>query len=184
MKNIELLLISIALAMDAFSVSICKGLTMKYKFKRNSIIIAISFSFFQMLMPLIGYFLGSNLNDYFLKFNHIIAFILLSIIGFNMIKESYKKEDINIGLSIKELLILSIATSIDAMAVGITFSLFSVNLLKSILMIGITAFIFSLIGVNIGKLLGANLEKKAQIIGGIVLILMGIKILLEHFGIF
>lgn len=184
MKNIELLLISIALSMDAFSVSICKGLTMKYKFKRNSLIIAISFSFFQMLMPLIGYFLGSNLNDYFISFNHIIAFVLLSVIGFNMIKESYHDEKVNEGLSIKELLMLSIATSIDAMAVGITFSFFSVNLVIAILMIGISAFVFSIIGVNIGKLIGKNFEKKAQIIGGIVLILIGVKILLEHFDIF
>ena len=184
MKNIELLLISIALSMDAFSVSICKGLSMKYKFKRNSLIIALSFSFFQMLMPLIGYLLGSNLNDYFISFNHIIAFCLLSVIGFNMIKESYHDEKVNEGLSIKELLMLSIATSIDAMAVGITFSFFSVNLVIAISMIGISAFIFSLIGVNIGKLIGKNFEKKAQIIGGIVLILIGVKILLEHFDIF
>ena len=120
MNNIELLLISIGLAMDAFSVSICKGLTMKHKWRRNSFLIAFSFSFFQMLMPLIGYFLGSNLGEYFISFNHIIAFCLLTIIGINMIKESYKNEDIKIGLSIKELLMLSIATSIDAMAVGIT----------------------------------------------------------------
>ncbi|MBQ8472954.1 MAG: manganese efflux pump [Bacilli bacterium] len=184
MKNIELLLISIALSMDAFSVSICKGLTMKHKFRRNSLIIAISFSFFQMLMPLIGYFLGSNLSDYFISFNHIIAFILLSVIGFNMIKESYHDEKVNDGLSIKELFMLSIATSIDAMAVGITFSFFEVNLVIAILMIGISAFVFSLIGVNIGKLIGKNFEKKAQIIGGIVLILIGVKILLEHFDIF
>lgn len=182
MKNFELLLISIALAMDAFSVSICKGLTMKHKFKRNSLIIALSFSIFQMLMPLIGYFLGSNLNEYFLSFNHIIAFVLLSVIGFNMIKESYHDEKVNEGLSIKELILLSIATSIDAMAVGITFSLFKVNLCIAILMIGITAFILSLIGVNLGKLIGKNFEKKAQILGGIVLILIGVKILLEHFG--
>ena len=169
MNNIELLLISIGLAMDAFSVSICKGLTMKHKWRR---------------MPLIGYFLGSNLGEYFISFNHIIAFCLLTIIGINMIKESYKNEDIKIGLSIKELLMLSIATSIDAMAVGITLSFFEVNLVFAILLIGITAFIFSLIGVNIGKFIGKNFEKKAQIIGGTVLILIGIKILLEHFDIF
>ena len=184
MNNIELVLISIGLAMDAFSVSICKGLTMKYKWRRNIFLIAFSFSFFQMLMPLIGYFLGSNLNSYFISFNHIIAFVLLTIIGINMIKESYKNEDIKIGLSIKELLMLSIATSIDAMAVGITLSFFEVNLVFAILLIGITAFIFSLIGVNIGKFIGKNFEKKAQIIGGTVLILIGIKILLEHFDIF
>ena len=135
-------------------------------------------------MPLIGYFLGSSLSSKFLSFNHLIAFGLLSVIGINMIKESYSKSDIKIGLSIKELLILSIATSIDAMAIGITFSLFDVNLIVAISMIGITAFIFSLIGVLIGKIIGKNFEKKAQIIGGIVLILIGVKILLEHFNIF
>lgn len=182
MENIELLLISIALSMDAFSVSICKGLTMKYKFKRNSFLIAFSFSFFQMLMPLIGYFLGSHLNDYFLSFNHIIAFVLLFIIGFNMIKEAYGESDIKIGLSIKELFMLSIATSIDAMAIGLTFSLFKVNLLTAISMIGIITFILSFIGVYIGSLLGKNSTKKAQVFGGIILILIGLKIFLEHFG--
>jgi len=184
MSNIELLLISIGLSMDAFSVSVCKGLSMKYKFRRNSIVIATSFSFFQMLMPLIGYFLGSNLNSYFLKFNHIIAFVLLLVIGINMIKDSYKDEDIKIGLSIQELIFLSIATSIDAMAIGITFAFFNVNLFFAISLIGITAFIFSLIGVNMGKMLGNINPKISQVFGGIVLILLGFKILLEHFGIF
>lgn len=183
MKNIELLLISIALAMDAFSVSICKGLTMKYHFIRNSIILSISFSFFQMLMPLIGYYLGSNLNIFLINFNHIIAFVLLSIIGINMIKESYNDDINNISFNIKELFILSIATSIDAMTVGITFSLFPINLIKTILMIGIITFILSLIGVNIGKKLGKKLEKTAEIIGGIILILLGIKFLLEYFNV-
>ena len=184
MNIIELLLISIGLSMDAFSVSICKGLSMKHKFRRNSFIIALSFSFFQMLMPLIGYFLGNSLNSYFVKFNHIIAFFLLLVIGINMIKDSYDDKDINIGLSIKELFILSIATSIDAMAIGITFAFFKVNLPVAIALIGISAFIFSLIGVNLGNFIGKISPKKAQIMGGIVLILLGFKILLEHFDIF
>lgn len=184
MKNFELLLISLALAMDAFSVSICKGLSLKHNFKKNSIIIALSFSLFQMLMPILGYFLGSTLNSFFLKFNHIIAFSLLSVIGFNMIKESYHDEKVSDNLNIKELIFLSIATSIDAMAVGITFSLFKINLMVAIFLIGICCFILSLIGVNIGKLIGKNFNKKAQVIGGIVLILMGLKFLLEHFNIF
>ena len=170
MNYIELLIISISLSMDAFSVSISKGITMKYKVKRNSFIISLSFSFFQMLMPLIGYYLGSKLNNYFISFNHIIAFIILTIIGINMIKESYNKEDINIGLSIKELISLSIATSIDALAIGITFSLFKINL-----------FILCFIGVNLGKILGNKYESKSQIIGGITLIIIGLKSLLEHF---
>lgn len=170
--------------MDAFSVSICKGLSMNYKFKRNSFLIAFSFSFFQMLMPLIGYFLGNSLNSYFIKFNHIIAFCLLLVIGINMIKDSYENNDINSGLSIKELIVLSIATSIDAMAIGVTFAFFTVNLPLAIALIGISAFSFSFIGVNLGKFLGNFSPKKAQIIGGIVLILLGFKILLEHFNIF
>ena len=175
MKNFELLLISIALAMDAFSVSICKGLTMKHKFRRNSLVIALSFSLFQMIMPLIGYFLGSKLSK------SIIAFILLFVIGFNMIKEAYHDEDVKPGLAISELIFLSFATSIDAMAVGITFSFFDVNLKLAIIMIGLAAFLFSIVGVNLGKLIGNKFEKKAQIIGGGVLILIGFKILFEHF---
>ncbi len=181
MKNYEIILISIALAMDAFSVSICKGLTMKYKFKRNSLIIAISFSLFQMIMPLIGYFLGSKLSNALIDFNHIIAFILLLVIGFNMLHDAYHDEKVKPGLSIGELIFLSFATSIDAMAIGITFSFFEVNLKFAIFSIGLAAFIFSLIGVNLGKIIGNKFEKQAQIIGGIVLIIIGFKILLEHF---
>lgn len=181
MKYIEIIIISFALAMDAFSVSICKGVSLKYKIKRNSFLISLSFSIFQMIMPLIGYYLGNKLNTYFFTFSHIIAFIILITIGINMIKESYTKEDINIGLSIKELLSLSIATSIDALAIGITFALFKINLLLSILTIGIITFILCIIGVNIGKLIGNKYENKSQIIGGIVLIIMGIKNLLEYF---
>ena len=183
MKLFELILISLSLAMDAFSVSICKGLSMKYKFKRNIFIISLSFSLFQMLMPLLGYFLGSRLNAYFLNFNHIIAFFILTIIGINMIKESYTKNDINIGLNIKELLGLSIATSIDAMAVGITFSFFKVNIPLAIILIGIITFILSFIGVILGKYIGKKFEKKSEIFGGLVLILLGLKFLLEHFNI-
>ena len=181
MNNIELLIISFALAMDAFSISICKGITMKYKVRRNSFLISLSFSVFQMIMPIIGYYFGSKLNKYFLTLNHLIAFIILSIIGINMIKESYTNEDINIGLSIKELLSLSIATSIDAMAIGITFSLFKMNLLLSILTIGIITFILCFIGVNLGKKIGNKYEQIAEILGGIFLIIIGIKSLLEHF---
>ena len=180
MNNIEIFLISLGLAMDAFSVSICKGLTMKYKFKRNAFLMALSFSIFQMLMPLIGYFLGNTLSNKLINFNHIIAFTLLTIIGINMIKESYKDEDIKIGLSIKELIGLSIATSIDAMAVGITFAFFNINLIKAIFMIGTVCFSLCLIGVYLGKLIGKRFNSLASIIGGIVLILIGLKILLEH----
>ena len=133
-----------------------------------------------MLMPLIGYFLGNTLSNKLINFNHIIAFILLTIIGINMIKESYKDEDIKVGLSIKELIGLSIATSIDAMAVGITFAFFNIRLIKAILIIGIICFSLCLIGGYLGKLIGKKFNSLASIIGGIVLILIGLKILLEH----
>ena len=181
MKYISIFIISIALAMDAFSVSICKGVSLKYKVKRNSFLIALSFSFFQMIMPLIGYFLGNKLNNYFFSFSHLITFFILVTIGINMIKESYNKEDINIGLSIKELLSLSIATSIDALAIGITFALLKINILLSILTIGIITFILCIIGLFIGKIIGNKYENKAQIIGGIILIIMGIKSIVEYF---
>lgn len=179
MKKIEILIISLAVAMDAFSVSICQGLNIKNKFK-NSLIIALSFSLFQMLMPLIGYFFGKTLNTNFLKFNNLIAFIFLITIGFNMIKESYNNKNLKIGLNFKELILLSIITSIDAMSVGLTFSFFSINLLFTILEIGIITFILSLIGVNLGNLIN-NLSLKSEIIGGIILILLSLKFLFEYF---
>ena len=156
---------------------------MSYK---KTIIIALFFGVFQALMPLLGYFLGNAFASSIAAIDHWIAFILLGLIGINMIKEALDDEIecVDDTLRIGDLIMLSIATSIDAMAVGITLSFFEVNLVFAILLIGITAFIFSLIGVNIGKFIGKNFEKKAQIIGGTVLILIGIKILLEHFDIF
>jgi len=176
----EILLISISLAMDAFSVSISKGITMNYKIKRNSLILATSFSIFQMIMPLIGYYLGNLLNIYLLKYNYLIVFFILTIIGINMIKESYSNNIINSKLSLKELLLLSIATSIDALSIGITFSLFKINLLLTISIIGIITFILSFIGVNLGKILN-NKFNNINILGGIILIILGLKNLLELF---
>lgn len=167
--------------MDAFSASVCKCLNIKNNFKLNSIIISFSFSIFQMIMPLIGYFLGNTLSDKLINFNHIIAFVLLSVVGINMIKESYKKEDLNNNFNFKELITLSIATSIDALSVGITFSFFKINLVNTIITIGITCFILSLLGCFIGKVIGNKINNLANIIGGIILILIGLKILLEHF---
>lgn len=184
MKIYELIIISISLSMDAFSVSICKGLILNKNIKKYALIIALSFSLFQVLMPLLGYFLGNTLNSYFLKFNKLIAFILLFIIGFNMIKESLNQNDINNTLSFKELLSLSIATSIDAFSIGLTFSLFKVNLLLACSLIGIITFILCFIGVLIGKIIGNKFEKISSIFGGIVLIIMSLKFLLEHFNIF
>ena len=181
MNFLDILFISISLAMDAFSISLSKGLSMTYKYKRNFFLISLSFSIFQMIMPLIGYLFGSKINKYFLTFNHIISFLILFFIGINMINNSFKKENINVGLSIKELLMLSIATSIDAMIVGITFSLFNINLLKTILIIGIITFILCIIGIKIGKYLSNKYESISKILGGIILIIISLKNLLDYF---
>ena len=122
MKLFELILISLSLAMDAFSVSICKGLSIKTNFKKKAFLLALSFSIFQVLMPILGFLLGNSLSEYFLKFNHLIAFFLLTVIGFNMLKESSKENDINNSFAFKEILGLSIATSIDGFSIGISFS--------------------------------------------------------------
>ena len=184
MKIYELIIISFSLGMDAFSVSICKGLQLNKNIRKYSLIIALSFSFFQMLMPLSGYFLGNILNNYFLKFNKLIAFILLFIVAVNMIKESFENNNLSNTLTLKELLILSIATSIDAFSIGLTFSLFKVNLILAIFIIGIITFILCFIGVLIGKIIGNKFEKISEVFGGLVLIIMSLKFLLEHFKIF
>ena len=179
MNNLKIILISIGLSMDAFSVSLCKGLSIKNNL--YSLILSLSFSIFQMIMPVIGYFLGNILSDKLIAFNHIIAFVLLSVVGINMIKDSYKKEDLDNKFNFKELITLSIATSIDALSVGITFSFFKINLIKTIITIGITCFIFSFLGTFIGRIIGNKINNLASIIGGVILILIGLKILLEHF---
>ena len=176
----EIILISISLAMDAFSVSISKGLNIKNNIFKISLIIALFFSIFQMLMPILGYYLGNIFSNYILKFNNIIASILLLVIGFNMLKDSYHSNLLNTKISIKELIGLSIATSIDAFSIGITFSLFKINILNTIIVIGIITFILSFLGTLIGKIIGNKFEKISEIIGGIVLILMGLKFLFFH----
>jgi len=180
MGIIELISISVSLAMDAFSASICKGLKEKKFNLRNSLIVGLYFGFFQSLMPTIGYYLGNFLSDKISAFDHYLAFILLSFIGFTMIKESNKDKDDNQSLEFKEMLLLSIATSIDALIVGITFSFLKVNLLFSVLIIGIITFLLTSLGYNIGNFFGLKYQKKAQILGGIILIIMGLKILIEH----
>jgi len=182
MGLIEILLIGIGLAMDAFAVAICKGLSMKKINWKNAIIIAIWFGTFQALMPLIGYFLGNAFEEFVKNFDHWVAFILLSFIGGNMLKESFNTgvEEKNEKIDFKTMLILSIATSIDALAVGITFSFFDVNIWSSIFLIGIITFIISIIGVKIGNKFGDKYERKAEFFGGAILVIIGIKILVEH----
>ena len=185
MNLFEILLIALGLAMDAFVVAICKGLSMKKISLNKTIIIALYFGVFQTVMPIIGYILGSTFSNIIEKVDHWVAFILLGIIGLNMIKESFDKEleNRNEKIDIKTMSLLAIATSIDALAVGITFAFLKVSLLISTIIIGIITFGLSILGVCIGNKFGDKFQSKAEFAGGIVLILIGIKILLEHLGI-
>lgn len=183
MQFTEITLISIGLAMDAFAVATCKGLAMKKMSWKKAIIIAMYFGFFQAIMPVIGYCLGVNFQEKIANIDHWIAFILLSAIGINMIKEittTDNNDDKNDNVDFKTMIVLAIATSIDALAIGITFAFLKCNIYISAINIGIITFILSLIGVKIGNVFGCKYEKKAQILGGGILILLGIKILLEH----
>lgn len=185
MGILGIFLIGVGLAMDAFAVSICKGLSMKKLNYKKMIIIALYFGLFQGLMPLIGYLLGTSFQSIIESVDHWIAFILLSLIGANMIRETFSEEEDNINdkVDFKTMILLAIATSIDALVVGVTFAFLKVNLILSVLIIGVVTFILSLIGVFIGNKFGNKHEKVASIIGGIILLLMGIKILIEHLGI-
>lgn len=185
MTFIELLLIAIGLSMDAFSVSICKGLTTKKFSWHMALVCGMWFGGFQALMPMIGYFLGAQFQDMIEAYDHWIAFGLLFLIGANMIREAVwgKEEQQDGSLGFKTMLLLAIATSIDALAVGVSFACIQVKLWSSVIVIGITTFLFSVLGVKIGNVFGSKYEKSAEIIGGIILILIGLKILLEHLGV-
>lgn len=185
MGVLEIVLVSVGLAMDSFAVSICKGLSMKNFDIKNGLIIGLYFGLFQGLMPLIGYLLGSSFEIYITSIDHWIAFGLLTVIGLNMIKESFSKdgESFNDKVDFKTMFPFAIATSIDALAVGITFAFLRVNIVMAFLLIGIITFILSFVGVKLGNKFGNKYEKKAQIVGGIILVLIGIKILLDHLGI-
>lgn len=184
MTNIELLLIAIGLAMDAFAVSICKGLSMKKMEWKKALIIGGYFGFFQGFMPVIGFLLGKGFESKIASIDHWIAFFLLLYIGGNMIKEalSKKEEEYEDLIDVKTMVILAIATSIDALAVGVTFAFFKVDIIFAVMLIGLVTFLLSVVGVKIGNLFGDKYEKKAEIAGGIILILMGIKILIEDLG--
>lgn len=185
MGIIELMIISFGLSMDAFATAICKGLTLRKNSIRNSVIVGFYFGLFQAIMPLIGYLFGSVFGDAIAKFDHWVVFVLLGFLGLNMIKESFSTDDNcdTCNLNFKVMFLLAIATSIDALAVGITFAFLKVNIILAILLIGIITFIMSFIGVKLGSKFGSKYEKKAQILGGVILIGMGLKILLEHLGI-
>ena len=188
MSFAELLLIGVALSMDAFAVAVCKGLSMKKINWGHGAVIALLFGGFQALMPLVGWLLGTQFQRYITSFDHWVAFALLAFIGGKMTLESFKKDEEDAcvpeeALDLGELLILAVATSIDALAVGITFALLpDVNIWSSIGLIGVTTFLLSLLGVAVGNRFGSKYRKKAELAGGLILIAIGLKILLEHLG--
>ena len=185
MGVLEIVLIAIGLAMDAFAVSICKGLSMKKMSWKKALIVALYFGLFQGLMPVIGFLLGTSFESLVTKIDHWIAFGLLMIIGINMLKEAFgnESENCNDNVDFKTMVVLAIATSIDALAVGITFAFLKTNIILAALVIGIITFAICIIGVKIGNKFGDKYERKAETVGGLILIFIGIKILLEHLGI-
>lgn len=184
MGLIELFLIAVGLSMDAFAVSVCKGLAMpKCTFKKAAIV-GLWFGGFQALMPAIGYVLGAQFQEAIASIDHWIAFVLLALIGGNMIHEALDndEEEADASLNVKTMFLLAVATSIDALAIGITFAFLKVNIIPAVCFIGIVTFIISFAGVKIGNVFGSRYKNKAEIVGGIILILLGLKILLEHLG--
>lgn len=182
----ELLLIAVGLSMDAFAVSICKGLATKKVGVKHMLIVGLWFGGFQALMPLIGYFLGSTFEEYITRFDHWVAFVLLALIGGNMIREvlSGEEEKANDSLGVREMLTLAVATSIDALAVGVTFALLpGVNIAAAVSFIGVITFVISAAGIKVGNAFGTKCKSKAELAGGVILILIGLKILLEHLGV-
>lgn len=182
MSLFSVFMIGIGLSMDAFAVSIAKGMTIKkHQLLRYALILAFFFGFFQALMPLLGWWAGSYFQEFISAFDHWIAFLLLGFIGVHMLKESFSdEEEIDDSLSFKTILLLAIATSIDALAVGISFAFLKVDILEAVLLIGCTTFVLSFLAVIIGNRLGDMLEKYAGILGGCILIIIGCKILIEH----
>lgn len=186
---IELFLIGVGLSMDAFAVSICKGLAMEKVNKKQAFMIGLYFGGFQALMPLIGWLLGIRFQKYITSFDHWIAFVLLAFIGGKMVAEAVHDDGMDeipekdLPLNHREMLILAVATSIDALAVGITFAFLAIPIIEALVIIGCTTFFLSIFGVVVGNFFGNRYKKKAEIAGGIILILIGLKILLEHLGI-
>ena len=178
----ELIIIAIGVSMDAFAVSICKGLSVRSLQPKHACLTALWIGGFQALMPLIGYYLGVSFADFVSSVDHWIAFVLLGIIGGNMIKESFSKDecDYSPDFSFKTMLSLAVATSIDALAIGVSFAFLRVNIWTSVLIIGLTTGAFSALGVCIGKFFGCRYKSKAEFTGGFILVAMGLKILLEH----
>ena len=186
---IELLLMGIGLAMDAFAVSVCKGLGMSKVNKKQAVTIGLFFGGFQALMPFIGWVLGKQFEKYITSVDHWIAFILLGFIGGKMMVEALKPEPeetvekLDVPLDLKEMFVLAVATSIDALAVGITFAFLGTPIVEAITIIGVTTFVICIGGVYIGNFFGSKYKNRAEFVGGLILVLLGLKILLEHLGI-
>lgn len=186
---IELFLMGVGLAMDAFAVSVCKGLGMVRVNKKQAVTIGLFFGGFQALMPFIGWVLGRQFEQYIRSVDHWVAFVLLGFIGGKMMVESFKKEEDGVvkkedmPLNIKEMFVLALATSIDALAVGITFAFLGTPIVEAITIIGCTTFVISIGGVYIGNFFGSKYKNRAEFAGGLILVLLGLKILLEHLGI-
>ncbi len=178
---LELFAIAVGLSMDAFAVSVCKGLSAGKVRLKHILCVGLWFGGFQAGMPLLGYFLGSQFEGITTKYDHWIAFVLLCIIGANMIKEARAKtEGLDASFSFKTMFLLAVATSIDALAVGITFAFLQVKIIPAVLLIGLTTFAFSAVGIQIGSVFGLKYKSKAEFFGGCVLIFLGVKILIEH----
>ena len=182
MTLLELFIIAVGLSMDAFAVSVCKGLSLQKMRLRHALLAGIYFGGFQA-MPFFGYLLGVKFQDAITSIDHWVAFILLAIIGVNMVKEALSKEEeeeTDPSFGLKNMLILAVATSIDALAVGVTFAFLKVRILAAVCFIGVTTFILSMAGVKVGNVFGSRYKAKAELAGGVILIGMGVKILLEH----
>ena len=185
MSLFTLFTLAVGLSMDAFAVAVCKGLAMRQISMRKAAIVGLWFGGFQGLMPLIGYLLGVQFKDKITAIDHWIAFVLLGIIGINMIKESREQEEEegSDSLAAADMLVLAVATSIDALAVGVTFAFLNVNIIAAVSFIAVITFILSAVGVKVGNVFGTRYKSRAELAGGIILILLGTKILLEHTGI-
>ena len=186
MSLFELILLAIGLSMDAFAVAVCKGLALRRARWRDAVLVGVWFGGFQAVMPLLGYFLGSRFAEAIAAFDHWIAFGLLLLIGLSMIREGLGKaeaEKSGASLAVKTMFLLAVATSIDALAVGVTFAFLSVRILPAVCLIGLITFGLSALGVKLGTVFGMKYKSGAEIVGGVILILLGVKILLEHLGV-
>lgn len=186
MGLVELFLIAVGLSMDAFAVAVCKGLALRKVNLGQMALVGLWFGGFQALMPLIGYFVGVQFREQITAIDHWVAFGLLAVIGGNMIREALSKEEEcpDASLTVKAMFPMAVATSIDALAVGVSFAFLSVNIGAAVSFIGVITFLLSMVGVKVGSLFGAKYKSRAELVGGIILILMGLKILLEHLGVF